>query len=51
MNVVLDTTGNMLKLTEMPQNDEIHLWVGPEGGWSENERSKMKENGFIFVRF
>lgn len=51
LNTVLDTTGISKKLTEMPQNQEISLWVGPEGGWSENERNKMKENGFIFVRF
>lgn len=49
--LVLDTTGTPQKLTEMPQNQEIALWVGPEGGWSEDERNKMKENGFIFVRF
>lgn len=50
-NILLDTTGAIMKLTEMPQKDMIHLWVGPEGGWSESERKKMKENGFIFVRF
>ena len=50
-NKLLDTTGAIMKLTEMPQKDMIHLWVGPEGGWSESERKKMKENGFIFVRF
>lgn len=51
LQIVLDTTGIALKLTEIPQNQEIGLWVGPEGGWSENERNKMKENGFIFARF
>lgn len=50
-NIVLDTTGTPKRLTEMPRDQEIGLWVGPEGGWSEDERSKMRENGFIFVRF
>ncbi len=30
---------------------EIGLWVGPEGGWSEEERGKMRDYGFIFARF
>lgn len=50
-NIVLDTTGIVLKMQEMPQNDAVSLWVGPEGGWSPKEREKMKENGFIFARF
>ena len=31
--------------------NEYSLWIGPEGGWSEDERSKMNANGFIFARF
>jgi 16S rRNA (uracil1498-N3)-methyltransferase len=50
-NIVLDTTGISQNLREMPQNQKVGIWVGPEGGWSEKEREKMKENGFIFVRF
>ena len=50
-NITLDTTGIVLKMQEMPQNDAVSLWVGPEGGWSPKEREKMKENGFIFARF
>lgn len=30
---------------------DIGLWVGPEGGWSDDERNKMSEKGFIFARF
>jgi RsmE family RNA methyltransferase len=48
---VLDTTGISQNLREMPKNEEISIWVGPEGGWSDREREQMKENGFIFVRF
>jgi 16S rRNA (uracil1498-N3)-methyltransferase len=51
MNMTLDTTGALQNLSTMPQNDEIWIWVGPEWGWSESERSKMIENGFIFARF
>ncbi len=50
-NIVLDTIGKSLKMQEMPQNNEISIWVGPEGGWSDVERVKMEENGFIFARF
>ena len=50
-NVALDTRGATQKLTALAQNDEMHLWVGPEWGWSESEISKMIENGFIFARF
>jgi 16S rRNA (uracil1498-N3)-methyltransferase len=50
-NIVLDTTGISQNLREIPQGEEICIWVGPEGGWSDGEREKMKEKGFIFVRF
>ena len=47
---MLDTLGVVQNLREMPQDEVLSLWVGPEGGWSENERNKMKEYGFISVR-
>ncbi len=50
-NIVLDTTGILQKMHEMPQNREISIWVGPEGGWSDIECEKMRDNGFIFARF
>lgn len=50
-NMVLDTTGKMIKIHELPENKEIIIWTGPEGGWSEKERKKMQENSFLFVRF
>jgi 16S rRNA U1498 N3-methylase RsmE len=50
-NLVLDTTGKSLKVSEISRNDSIGIWVGPEGGWSEKEREKMRENGFLFARF
>ena len=41
LDIVLDTQGEIQNIAKMPHSKEIHLWVGPEGGWSENERSKM----------
>ena len=49
--MVLDTTGKPIKIQEVLENREINIWTGPEGGWSEKEREKMKDNGFLFVRF
>ncbi len=49
--MVLDTTGKTIKIQEVPKNQEINIWTGPEGGWSEKEMKKMKDNGFVFVRF
>jgi RsmE family RNA methyltransferase len=50
-HITLDTTGTSLKITEISQNENISIWVGPEGGWSPKEREKMRDNGFIFARF
>lgn len=50
-NLVLDTAGTTLKMQEVPQKKEIGIWVWPEGGWSNEERNKMIDNGFIFARF
>lgn len=30
--------------------DDIGLFVGPEGGWSEGERAYMQKSGFIFAQ-
>ncbi len=50
VHVTLDTTG-----TKYPKDfilaKNISLWIGPEGGWSEIERHKMKEYWFITARF
>jgi 16S rRNA (uracil1498-N3)-methyltransferase len=49
--MVLDTTGLMRRCSEYENMPDIALWVGPEGGWSDDERSKMSDYGFIFARF
>jgi 16S rRNA (uracil1498-N3)-methyltransferase len=50
-HIVLDTTGQLRWLTEYQSLGTLHLWVGPEWGWSEMEKAKMWENGCIFARF
>lgn len=52
-NISLDTTGSQKALselsTESPQN--LNLWVGPEWGWSEEERHFFSNNWFIIAHF
>jgi len=50
-DIVLDTTGILRRCSEFTDMQDIGLWVGPEGGWSDDERNKMSEKGFIFARF
>ncbi len=50
-NMVLDTTWLTRNCREYDNIGDIALWVGPEGGWSDDERSKMSDYGFIFARF
>lgn len=50
-NIILDTTGKSIWIWEQGYLHSMWLWVGPEGGWSENERTKMIDNGYIFARF
>lgn len=49
-HLVLDTLGQCQKLHAISKSHDMALWVWPEWGWSERERKKMGENGFIFVR-
>lgn len=50
-DIVLDTTGKLARFSEFSLYQDIGVWVGPEGGWSHDERDKMNDNGFIFARF
>jgi 16S rRNA (uracil1498-N3)-methyltransferase len=50
-NLTLDTIGLSRTFGEFTTMNEYNLWIGPEGGWSDDERSKMNSNGFIFARF
>ncbi len=38
-------------LLSLPEPREIHLFVGPEGGWSEKESTLMQKHGALPVRF
>ncbi len=50
-NIVLDTVWQVRHWNEFDPLDRLAIWIGPEWGWSEWERSKMINNGFIFARF
>lgn len=51
INLTLDTIGLSRTFGEFAIGSEYNLWIGPEGGWSDDERSKMSANSFIFARF
>ncbi|MBC7498272.1 16S rRNA (uracil(1498)-N(3))-methyltransferase [Candidatus Gracilibacteria bacterium] len=50
-HIVLDTIGESIRISQYDNLQDISLWVGPEGGWSDTERMKMSDNGSIFARF
>lgn len=50
-HLVLDTTGNTIQFGQHSTLREVGIWVWPEGGWSDNEREVMTNNGYIFARF
>ena len=50
-HIVLDTIWESTRISQYDNFQNIGLWVGPEGGWSNDERIKMKDNSFIFARF
>ena len=51
MHIVLDTIGESIRISQYDNLQNIALWVGPEGGWSDAERTNMSDNGYIFARF
>ena len=41
VNVMLDPSGS----SELPEGDSLRLFIGPEGGWSDEELSAAREMG------
>lgn len=50
-HIVLDTVGSDTTIQAISQYQNMGVWVGPEGGWSPEERIKMGSYGFINARF
>ena len=50
-HIVLDTIWESIRISQYDNLQNMGLWVGPEGGWSDAERVRMSYNGFIFARF
>ena len=46
LNILFDKSGEFLNKIEK-NSPNINLWIGPEGGWTEKEIQKAKENKFI----
>jgi len=46
-NFIFDVSGTDVSLSEKDrQNDQVNIWIGPEGGWTVNELSLAKSSGF-----
>jgi 16S rRNA (uracil1498-N3)-methyltransferase len=50
-HIVLDTIWESIRISQYDNLQNMGLWVGPEGGWSDAERVRMSDNGSIFARF
>lgn len=49
-NLFCDLEGDYFDFETIKNRKKIGLFIGPEGGWSENEKQIAKENGFHFVK-
>lgn len=50
-NIVLHTAGVKNQLSDFKNEKNIGIWIGPEGGWSDDEMEKMNKNNFITAHF
>lgn len=50
-NIALHTMGENKYFSDINNDKELHIWIGPEGGWSGSELEKMNNYWFIFAHF
>jgi 16S rRNA (uracil1498-N3)-methyltransferase len=48
-NLMFDVSGENLNPQALKNVKEISIWIGPEGGWTENELAAAKAKNFIIV--
>ena len=49
INLIFDKSGDDFKKLNNGLFNDIGIFIGPEGGWSEDERKSFKENNFKIV--
>lgn len=49
INIIFDQSGQSLGLTKRLTNQPINLFIGPEGGWTNQELQFAKENDFEII--
>ena len=47
-NLFFDFSGSLIKNIKL--KDKINIFIGPEGGWTENEVRSAKDNGLEVVK-
>lgn len=47
LNLFFDKSGEPLSKISASKNQKIKIWIGPEGGWTENEIKLAKDNNFV----
>ena len=49
INLIFDKSGDDFKKLNNGLFNDIGIFIGPEGGWSEDERKLFKENHFKII--
>lgn len=48
-NILFDASGSLEDIKKLKREGEIKIWIGPEGGWSEEELHMARLNGFAVI--